>query len=67
MLPAALLTVGQFLLDHADVVEEVAKAIAGGTPKDAIIAAIKGVQVKTSDDAIREELEAAEVRRSGAV
>lgn len=64
MIPAAIVA---FLLEHGDVVEDIATAIAGGTPKEAIKAAIKGIQVEVSDDAIREELEAAEARRSGAV
>lgn len=56
-----------FLAEHADIIEEISKAIAGGTPKDAIKAAIKGVQVQVSDDALKEELDAAQGRRSGAV
>lgn len=55
--------VGAFLVEHADLVEDLAGAIAGGTPKDAIKIAIRGVQVKISDDAIEEELKAADARR----
>lgn len=62
-LESAALDIGKFLLEHGDVIEDVATAIAGGKPKEAIKAAIKGVQVKVSDDAIREELEAADARR----
>jgi hypothetical protein len=51
---------GEFLVE---VGAEVAKAVAKGAPKEAIIAAIKGVEVQVSDAAIREELEAADSRR----
>jgi hypothetical protein len=51
---------GEFLVE---VGAEVAKAVANGAPKEAIIAAIKGVQVQVSDSALREELEAADERR----
>ncbi len=57
------LEAGKFLLEHGDIVSDVVKAIKGGTPKDLIKAAIKGVQVEVSDEAIREELEAADARR----
>lgn len=63
MIPAAALEVGAFLLEHADVLEDVGQALASGTPKEAIRAAIRGAMVKVSDDAIREELDAAEARR----
>ncbi len=59
----AALDVGEFLLEHSDIVADIAKAIAGGAPKDAIKAAIKGVQVQVSDDAIEEEIKAADARR----
>jgi hypothetical protein len=62
-LASAGLAVGAFLLEHADLIEDVAEALKSGTPKDAIRAAIRGAIVKTSDDAIREELEAAESRK----
>lgn len=56
-------TIGEFLLEHGDIVEDVAKALADGTPKEAIRAAIRGAQVEVSDDAIRDELAAATRRR----
>lgn len=55
---------GKFLFEHHDVVEDVAKALASGTPKEALRAAIRGAMVKVSDDALAEELGAAEKRRS---
>lgn len=64
IVPEIVAEVGAFLLEHSDVVEEVAKAIAGGAPKDAIKAAIRGVVVEISDAAIREELHAAAERRA---
>jgi hypothetical protein len=62
-----LLEAGEFLLANHDVIEDVAEALAAGTPKDAIRAAIRGAMVKVSDAAISEELEAAEARKDGAV
>lgn len=59
----AALDVGRFLLENADVVRDVAEAIAAGTPKEAIQAAVRGAMVKVSDAAIAEELAAAESRR----
>lgn len=62
-LASSAFDVGKFLLEHGDLVEDVAGALASGTPKEAIRAVIKGVQVQVSDDAIREELDAADARR----
>lgn len=62
-LATAALSVGEFLLEHADVVEDIVEALAAGTPKDAIKAAIKDAQVKVSDAAIAEELAAAAARQ----
>jgi hypothetical protein len=62
-LVGAALAVGSFLLEHSDVLEDVAAALAAGTPKEALRAAIRSAIVKTSDQAIREELEAAEARK----
>lgn len=55
--------VGAFLLEHGDLVEDVASALKAGTPKEAIQAAIRGVMIQVSDDAIREEFDAAKARR----
>lgn len=60
----AALEVGEFLLKHADLVDEVRKALTAGAPKEMVLQAIRSVQVKVSDDAIREELEEAEKRRA---
>lgn len=62
-LALALLETANALAEFRDVIEAVVNAVRGGTPKDAIIAAIKKVQEETSDAAIREELEAAEQRK----
>ena len=59
----AALDVGKFLLEHGDIVEDVAKAIGDGAPKDAVKAAIRGVKVQVSRDALEEELIAADARR----
>jgi hypothetical protein len=62
-LASSALDVGAFLLEHGDLVEDVASALASGTPKDVIKAAVKAAQTQISDDAIREELNAADGRR----
>lgn len=61
---SAALDVGKFLLEHGDIVEDVASAIAGGTPKDVIKAAIRGVKIQVSRDALEDEFEAATDRKS---
>lgn len=66
MIPEAVIAIGSFLVEHADVIKEIEQAIAGGSPKDAIIAALRGVQADTSRAALQEELDAA-AKRSGAV
>lgn len=58
------LKVGEFLLEHADIVEDVVEALSAGTPKDVIKAAIRKAMVSVSDSAIREELQEAEKRKS---
>lgn len=45
-----------FLVEHADLIEEIAVAIKAGASKDAIRAAIKRAMIDVSDAAIREEL-----------
>lgn len=59
----AALDVGKFLLEHGDIVEDVVEKLAGGTPKDAVKAAIRGVKIQVSRDALEEELRAADERR----
>ncbi len=51
-----LATVGEFLFEHADLLEDVVDALAKGTPKDAIRAAIRRAKVEASDAAFKEEL-----------
>ncbi len=50
----------------AAIVAAAEEAYQGGTPGDAIIAAIKGAQAETSRAAIVEELNAAEKRKASA-
>lgn len=52
----ALATAGVFLLQHADLLEDIVKALEAGTPKDALRLAIREAKVKVSDAAMREEL-----------
>lgn len=52
----ALAKVGSFLLEHADLIEDIVDALAKGTPKDAIRAAIRAAKVQASDAAFKEEL-----------
>lgn len=56
--------IGSFLLEHMDVVEDVVDALAGGSPKDAIKAAIRSVKVQVARDALEGELDAATKRRA---
>lgn len=63
-LASSALDVGKFLLEHADIVEDIVTVLRAGAPKDMIRTAIQQVQVKVSDDAIREELEEAEKRKA---
>lgn len=66
MNPAELAIEGiGWLLEHADIVKTVGEAIAAGTPKEAIQAAVRGVMLKQSEAALREELEAADGRKAG--
>ena len=62
MIPAALVALGGFLLEHADVVVDVAQAIADGSPKEAIKAAIRGVKVQAARNALADEFAAAAER-----
>jgi hypothetical protein len=52
----ALTTVASFLLAHADLVDDIAKAIEGGMSKDAIRKAIRDAMVAASDAAMHKEL-----------
>ncbi len=53
---AALAAIGSFLLDHADLVDDLIEAIGSGTPKEALRIAIRAAKVKVSDEAMKEEL-----------
>jgi hypothetical protein len=44
------------LAEHADIIEDVVSALAAGTPKEAIRAALKSAKKKVSDEAFKEEL-----------
>lgn len=51
-----MITVLKFLVDHADLIEEIASAIAAGTPKEAIKAAIRRAIIDASDRTVDEEV-----------
>lgn len=66
MNPAALAIEGiGWLLEHADILKTIGESLAAGSPKEAIQAAVRGVMLKQSEDALREELLAADVRKAG--
>lgn len=50
------LRIGTFLLDHADIVEDIVDVIASGASKDSIRKAIRALKVQVSDAAVKEEL-----------
>ena len=52
----ALTAIGGFLLEHADLVDDLIDVLNSGTPKDALRKAIRAVKVKVSDEALKEEL-----------
>ncbi len=52
----ALEKVGGFLLEHADVIDEIRDVIESGASKDSVIRAIRALKVKVSDQAMQEEL-----------
>jgi hypothetical protein len=49
--------VGLFLLEHADLIEDVYDVIASGASKESVKAAIRSVKVTVSDAAMKEELD----------
>ena len=53
---SAATEVGTFLLEHADLVEDIVDVIKSGGSKDSIKAAIRQIKVEISDQAMREEL-----------
>ncbi len=56
MNPSTLFDLAKLLMDHGDLIAEVAQALADGTPKEAVRAAVKAAMVEASDRAMREEL-----------
>lgn len=52
----ALTTVASFLLEHADLVDDIAKAIDGGMSKDELRKAIRDAMVAASDAEMKREL-----------
>lgn len=52
----ALTKTAAFLLEHADLIEELADAIAKGATKDALRLAVRAVKLEVSDRAMKEEL-----------
>jgi len=55
-LASSALKVGEFLLEHADLVDEIVDVIASGVSKDSLKRAIRALKVKVSDEAVKEEL-----------
>ena len=51
-----IVQIGQFLLEHADLVEDIYDVIASGASKDSIKKAIRDLKVKVSDEAFKEEM-----------
>ena len=52
----ALEKLGSFLLEHADLLDDLLDVINAGTPKEAIKRALRAVKVQVSDEALKEEL-----------
>ncbi len=52
----AFVEAGKFLIEHADLVEDIVDVLASGGSKASIKQAIRGIKVKVSDAAMREEL-----------
>lgn len=55
-LVSGALAVGEFLLEHADLIGEIKDVIDSGASKDSVVKAIRALKVKISDDAMKEEL-----------
>lgn len=62
---ALLAKIGAFLFEHGEVFEAVVDALDSGTPKEAILSAIRSSMTGVSDAALREEFDAAEDRKRG--
>jgi hypothetical protein len=50
------LKVGEFLLEHADLIGDVIDVVASGASKDSLRKAIRDLKIEISDEAMREEL-----------
>lgn len=61
----ALLEGAAWVFEHADLLKTVGQALASGSPKEAIQTAIRGVMIRTTEDALREEFRAAKKRTEG--
>lgn len=55
-LAQSALDVGKFLLEHADLADEIVDVISSGVSKESLKKAIRALKVKVSDEAVREEL-----------
>jgi len=51
-----LLEIGKFLLEHADLIDDIYEVLASGGSKESLKAAIRALKVKASDDIFHEEL-----------
>jgi hypothetical protein len=47
---------GLFLLEHADLLDEIQEVITSGVSKESVKKAIRALKVKVSDEALKEEL-----------
>lgn len=55
-LASSALTIGQALLEHGDLLEDIVDVIRSGGSKESIKAAIRQIKVDISDQAMKEEL-----------
>ncbi len=53
---AALAALGEFLSEHADLIDLVSTALKGGTPKELLMQSIRAAMVEASDAVMRKEL-----------
>jgi len=62
---AALIEGAAWAIEHAPILKAVGEALAAGTPVEALHAAVRGAMIKSNDQALREEFDAADGRKSG--
>jgi len=48
--------VGAFLVEHADLLDDIKDVLASGADKESVRQAIRALKVKASDEAFKEEL-----------